>query len=1368
MGRVGQFVAGVGLIAGSFLAPGLGGFFVGRFGTTLLGLSKVAGLSLLNASLGRRPPLGREATEARFQGSSPDQPERFVFGETEIAIAPVFWDIDPDDASKLLIIGSICVGSRDGGGIEGVTRVRFNGIERMSPVAPAETLLAQRLGLTSGGAEEGDHAAFIRYGLHLGAADQIADLETHLTYESWTEEHRGRGVAYIILELKSDTEAGKFTDGIPNIVVGVRGSRCFDPRDSTWKWTKNAILAAREYLLHPQGYGLDESQLDDTLIGAAANVCDSDPGNGRGAPMFECNGWFYQASTPAGRWENLNRILASCRGYLTFQDGKYGIRISQADAASGIQFTDDDLSGKIEVVLPGSQRKPNRATARYVIPGADYQVAEVTVPDAFGVGNAFLTEDNDVESGLEIDLPMVTDRRQAEDIAFVSLKEARSALVRWETKERGLLATVGDIVELSSEAYGWTEKPIRIAAIETFADSNRVRLTGLIHEADAYDLDPNSTVPGLPDTDLPDPDFVDPPENVQLVCNAGIFLPDGTFQPRLHVTWEASPAAFLERYEIAYRTADTGSGPGPWLERPSVPKGSDLEAFIDQVVVGETYEVRVTAVNSISVHSVPVVTASCVVGNPDTTPETIDNLTGQFTCLEGITLKWDPPVVGPANGVDKFVWHTEIRKAGAGSTPEERWQNGTFIEDRLGGRFNWSFDEVFADDPDSSSRTLVLKRQDMFGNYAPVDAIEITVTNLSWPCEDFGEGGGPAQCPNLAPFDAAVPNRTQQAQGTVLGTPYDLVPIDTTGITPGRDRISYCYQARVGPSEDVDGGDTGTSDGKMIRLREGLLGQIQASQQGNIKLRRGNVYRVTKDGQQVYEVRQDSVGYSWAALVDPRLGLDADGEINAQGEQHTRLWMQAYLQYEGTSSPFIGGTSRTLCANHVGDRYKHPYHMTSPFVGFTNDPEGDVGSGYWYLYTSKRGFFSGQFESWLVRHPGLLKVSGRGSKTISCDNPLHFHIEGNRMIAMAAGKAAWFQKDPITSTDAVETGPWYPMFGLWNDPDFTEIGRSWNPQMDVCRDQIVRINSVGPANPFGGTNHVALVNQHGQRARAYSFSGGAELVWAAWRNNIDSFYGKEAQTKVGISTPEYKFRWPANKIEIWSGQPGGGGSLVDEVDVPIGIWPGDVWDYHSDGAGEPGGEFPNASVTLLLEFLDAAQNVISTIEPPTVSNIAYEAVSSVDHVVPLGTAFFRFTPKKTGTANAWGETDDLQFNRGEICCEFSDPRVAPVDRTLDLVLDDCGCVDDTDVAIGTDGKSHVTQLYGETNEQLITGDEIIDALAEQGQSAVNLLEQSNEERFTPSAAGEQTGEPWPLLDLDAVGIDEGATLSIRVEARTEV
>lgn len=115
----------------------------------------------------------------------------------------------------------------------------------------------------------------LQFEKHLGTDSQAASPLLIQHIPKWTAAHQLKGIAYIVLRLRFDTE---IYNTIPNVTAVVRGAKIFDTRDSVTRYSTNAALATAFYLNHPT-YGLGAAygtDIDNTVLNAAANESDED------------------------------------------------------------------------------------------------------------------------------------------------------------------------------------------------------------------------------------------------------------------------------------------------------------------------------------------------------------------------------------------------------------------------------------------------------------------------------------------------------------------------------------------------------------------------------------------------------------------------------------------------------------------------------------------------------------------------------------------------------------------------------------------------------------------------------------------------------------------------------------------------------------------------------------------------------------------------------------------------------------------------------------------------------------------------------------------------------------------------------------
>ena len=135
--------------------------------------------------------------------------------------------------------------------------------------------------------------SLIRIKEHLGDTAQTVDTDLDSELAVWTTDHRLRGVAYLYLRFKYSQ--GAFPDGVPEVTAVIKGKKVYDTRTTTTAWSENPALCIRDYLISDYGLNAPTSEIDDTLVSAAANVCETTRAS---IDQFTCNGAFTTSSAP--------------------------------------------------------------------------------------------------------------------------------------------------------------------------------------------------------------------------------------------------------------------------------------------------------------------------------------------------------------------------------------------------------------------------------------------------------------------------------------------------------------------------------------------------------------------------------------------------------------------------------------------------------------------------------------------------------------------------------------------------------------------------------------------------------------------------------------------------------------------------------------------------------------------------------------------------------------------------------------------------------------------------------------------------------------------------------------------------------------
>lgn len=303
------------------------------------------------------------------------------------------------------------------------------------------------------GSTSSRYNGFIRIKEHLGASDQVADPDLVAEVTDWTANHRLRGIAYLYIRYTFDADV--FPNGVPEVTVTVKGKKVYDPRTATTAWSDNPALCLRDYLTSDYGLGEAAANIDDTLVSAAANVCDQTD-TIAGTARYTCNGNFTTGQTPD---DIIGDLLTSMSGLLWYAQGEWRMKPGYWVAPT-VEFTEDDLRSNVFVNTRHS-RRDNFNTIRGTFRGdeTDWQLTDY--PEVTNA--AFLSADNGQESVADIELPFTDNSIEARRIARIMLERNRQQLtVGASFGLRAFQVQVGDVVQLSLTRFGWSQKEFEV------------------------------------------------------------------------------------------------------------------------------------------------------------------------------------------------------------------------------------------------------------------------------------------------------------------------------------------------------------------------------------------------------------------------------------------------------------------------------------------------------------------------------------------------------------------------------------------------------------------------------------------------------------------------------------------------------------------------------------------------------------------------------------------------------------------------------------------------------------------------------------------------------------------------------------------
>jgi predicted phage tail protein len=246
------------------------------------------------------------------------------------------------------------------------------------------------------------------------------------------------------------------------------------------------------------------------------------------------------------------------------------------------------------------QHKCNRCVVTYIDNTANYEPNEVAFPDiGSSDDNTFLSQDNSIRLEKRITLPTIADRRIAEQYARVFVRRSRSEkLVSFATNLATSNTAVGDLIRVQNSNLS-LDAVFRIMDMRLNTAGN-IEITALEHQSGAYAIDGSGTNYTRPTTSLPDPFTVAAPSGLALASgsaqnlnvNTGGYLSSNSTIVRLKASWTASTDPFTTEYIVQFKLSSDSTFTTAGIT-------NDTEFFIQGVLTGSNYDVRVAARNEL-------------------------------------------------------------------------------------------------------------------------------------------------------------------------------------------------------------------------------------------------------------------------------------------------------------------------------------------------------------------------------------------------------------------------------------------------------------------------------------------------------------------------------------------------------------------------------------------------------------------------------------------------------------------------------------------------------------------------------------------------------------------------------------------------
>jgi len=489
---------------------------------------------------------------------------------------------------------------------------------------------------------------------HYGSDSQSADSLIS-TLSSWTSNHRLRGLAYLSLRFKWNSDA---FGSIPTVHAVVQGKKVYNPNldgtvtggtgshradtSSTWEYSDNPVYQLLDYLRNTRfGMGIANSYFDTNFADwqTAGDVCDVNITPFSGASQIDLMDSHAVVDTSRKAIDNVKEIIKGCRGILNFTSGLYKILVESTGTAT-ITLSEDNIIGGITVASKNKNSRFNRVIVSYINPDKNYQSDEVQYPPVDDSNEATADQHatmKTADGGLllegRFDFPTLTNPYQAQEMAEIILRRSRSSLdVSLTADGTALDLAIGDIVNITHATPGFSAKPFRVQALTINTDST-VKLTLSEHQDSYYTFGTQQTVATIPDTNLPNPFSIQPPSSVT-ATDEMVAYNDGTVITKMTITVGASTDNFVQNYQVETKLSTES-------DFKVLAVGSQLNYEMLNVIDNLTYDIRVKAINSLGISSTYVSTQRVIVGATES-PEDVTDFSSEFIGNNQLRLTWIP------------------------------------------------------------------------------------------------------------------------------------------------------------------------------------------------------------------------------------------------------------------------------------------------------------------------------------------------------------------------------------------------------------------------------------------------------------------------------------------------------------------------------------------------------------------------------------------------------------------------------------------------------------------------------------------------------------------------------------------------------
>lgn len=206
---------------------------------------------------------------------------------------------------------------------------------------------------------------------------------------------------------------------------------------------------------------------------------------------------------------NLQQMAASCDCQLRYNEitSQWGVIVQSPTYSVAMAIDNSNMVSAIQITPTDLASSPNIIETKFVS-GTEQDTFASAVFSLQSLAPSLLYPNEPVNKQ-SVSLSLVNNDVRAQYISIRLLKAGREDLiVKVSISYVGLQLEAGDIVTLTSENYGWTNKLFRISqVVETFGDDGQITaaLTLLEYNSTVYDDEPINEFQPAPNTGIPSP-----------------------------------------------------------------------------------------------------------------------------------------------------------------------------------------------------------------------------------------------------------------------------------------------------------------------------------------------------------------------------------------------------------------------------------------------------------------------------------------------------------------------------------------------------------------------------------------------------------------------------------------------------------------------------------------------------------------------------------------------------------------------------------------------------------------------------------------------------------------------------------------------